>query len=258
MTAPATPPEETTAMRLPRVRFTVRGMMAEVAFLAVFLSVAIPLGRFQYRLQKKGDLVRSLGATLRGLRTTRPASVSPVVWEETLVWTGNIGEDLYCDDGIPVRSRERLIEALRLRLQGPVGPELIPWIWDEYTAMARGTCSEGFVRGYRCTAVLPVLRDALSVRPPDVAPGVWGRATRETTAALEAFHVGHGGGNAPRSVEEERFLGSVAAILTRPLGRGRLLSVWERLAESGPAGRDYAGQRLASLRRDLEGAGGVR
>src|SRR4051794_25560269 len=39
MTFPATLPAEATAMRMPRVRFTVRRLMAAVAVVAVFLAV---------------------------------------------------------------------------------------------------------------------------------------------------------------------------------------------------------------------------
>ena len=168
-----------------------------------------------------------------------------------MVWTINIGEDLFCNDGLSIRSRRRLIDSILERLQGPVGPELIAWIWDEYAAMARGTSSEGFVRGHRCIALAPLLLDSLSIKPLGIAPDAWDHAVQETETAIDVVMAHHfDSGSASTAEEQDRFLSSVAALLGRPVGAGKLLAVWDELAKSGPTGKKYVEPRLASIRRD--------
>ena len=169
-------------------------------------------------------------------------------------WISIIGSDIITNDAIPFHSRERLVDALGERVQGPVGPELIPWVWDGYAALMRGNSSEGFVRSYRCHAIAPLLRDALVVRPRGIAPDAWDRAVHETGAAIDAV-IGKFGGTASTAEEQDRFLSSVAAILARPVGRGKLLAVWEEIAASGPSGKSYVNGRLASIRQDLDSVG---
>ncbi len=242
-------------MPLPSVRFTVRRMTAGVGVLALLLSFAIPVGRFVHGHRRMVDLSRRLDRMVRGLDSRCPRSVSQDVWDTSVNWTQIIGPtNIFSNDVIPFDSRKRLVDALEKRLQGPVGPDRIPWIWDGYASIAKGTSFERYVREYRCHAIGPLLRDALDVSPNGVAPDAWDRAVRETEGAIDAIIGLHWPADTPVAAEEQdRFLGSVAAIMARPVGRAKLLAVWEAIAEAGPSGRSYVEGRIASIRRDLDG-----
>jgi len=247
-------------MPVPSVRFTVRRMMAGVGVLALLLSVAIPVGRFVHGQRRMVDLSRRLNTMVLGLRSSCPRSVSQDAWDTSVNWTQIIGPtNIFSNDVIPFDSRKRFVDALEKRLKGPVGPDMIPWIWDGYAAMAKGRSFERYVRTYRCAAIGPLLIDALAVRPNGVAPDAWDRTVRETQAAIEAIIGLHWSAVTPAAAEEQdRFLDSVAAILARPVGSARLLAVWMEIAKAGPSGRSYVEARLASIRRDLDEMGAGR
>lgn len=236
-------------------RFTVRRMMAGIGLLAVALSVAIPFGRHS----RTSNLARRFDVMVLGLRASCPRTVSQDVWDASVVWTQIIGPtNLYAVEEIPFERRQRLVEALGQRLKKPIGPDLIPWIWDDYAAMTRGTSYERYVRGYRGAATVPLLLDALASRPPGVAPDAWDRAVQETGEAIDTVIMPRSGASPLATAEEQdRFLRSVATILARPASRARLLAVWQALAASGPSGRSYADERLGSIRRGLGAAGGA-
>lgn len=238
---------------MPHVRFTVRWMMAGIGVLAVILSIAIPVGRFEYGRRRTTNLSQRLNGMVLGLRSSCPRSVSPDVWNESVTWTQLIGPtNIYSSDKIPFETRERLVDALSVRIQGPIGPDLIPWIWDGYANMARGTSFEQYIRWYRCLAVGHLLTDDLAVRPKETAPDAWERVMRETTREIDAI-IGVRPDEHTSATDEEidRFLGSVAGILARPAGKKKILAVWAAIAASNSKKKSAISARLETIHESL-------
>jgi hypothetical protein len=81
---------------------------------------------------------RRVEAGFRKLRSKRPADVPQGQWEFMVDWTMNLHANCGPDHWTIRKLRWQFLDEFERRLEGPVGPATIDWIWDEYVRNARG------------------------------------------------------------------------------------------------------------------------
>jgi hypothetical protein len=150
-----------------------------------------------------------------------------------------------------MEERAQLNGDLATKLKGPIGPEIIPWIWSRYHRMGRGLGRDGYLREYGKEALVPLLTDAVGLgRPNAISANSWKRATRMTAIAVDSAIR-----DAPRDDparllhpdEVDRFFDAQEKLLGQGPGLKRLLNVWTCLAESGPHGKQYVDRERPAL-----------
>src|SRR4051812_5512810 len=126
MNAPSILPDEAPAMRMPRVRFSVRRMMVAVAVIGGILGTCIiPGSKDVNRTMRRRQLSDRTRIALEPLRSRCPITVGRATWNDQVDWL-----QMACSTtGMKEDERERLVLELEGRLRGPVGPETPFWIW---------------------------------------------------------------------------------------------------------------------------------
>jgi hypothetical protein len=76
---------------------------------------------------------------LIGLARTCPPDVRPSDWNNSIATTKVMGALLFSDDRVSDELKARFNDDLAEKLKGPVGPEIIRWVWSRFTPMAEGT-----------------------------------------------------------------------------------------------------------------------
>lgn len=118
--------------------------MTRSAFKTCFVLLALACGMLAFWLlvlePNIPDLEwsRRVEAGFRKLRSKRPADVPQGQWEFMVDWTMNLHANCGPDHWTIRKLRWQFLDEFERRLEGPVGPATIDWIWDEYVRNARG------------------------------------------------------------------------------------------------------------------------
>jgi hypothetical protein len=127
----------TPGMRWPRVRFTARRMIVEVAIVsACFLLVLSYL--FVYEHYEHHEWYRNVEERIVRLADKRPPDMSSSRWAYSIHWTWNLHANYGGYESFDRSERARFLREFDRRLDGKVDLGTIDWIWDEYVKHSSG------------------------------------------------------------------------------------------------------------------------